>query len=89
VTFVNDDQVKKVTSIFPVEARSTFIFGNGLVDGKVHLPALNRFPFDFHSGFLEGSKVFVLLQAITSSSFARLGFHYRQSDVTCESQEEV
>jgi len=59
VAFINDDEVKEVTSIFPVEARSTFIFGNGLVNVKVHLPAIDRFPFNFHPGFPEGSKIFV------------------------------
>src|ERR1700731_3429180 len=47
VALVNDDEVEKVSRVFAVQARPSLVFGEGLVNSKIHLAALDRLSFDF------------------------------------------
>lgn len=61
MTLVDDDQVEEIGGIFPEQAETSFIFGDGLVDRKVHLPArADLAVFDFPAGLAEGREGLVL-----------------------------
>ena len=42
VALVDDDEVEEVGRVLAVEARPALVLGDGLVDGEVHLAALDR-----------------------------------------------
>ena len=60
VALVHDDEVEKVPWVFLVETWPSFIFCNGLVNGKVHFATLIGFPiFNFPTGVPHGCEDFV------------------------------
>ncbi|VVB69286.1 Uncharacterised protein [uncultured archaeon] len=61
VTLVYYYQVEEIGRILPEETRPPLILGYGLVDGKIHLPALDRFSvFDLPACIPEGREGLVL-----------------------------
>jgi hypothetical protein len=61
VTLVNDDQVKKVFSIFFIKAGPMLVFRDGLVNREVHFPAfINLAIFNLPTRVSEGREHLVL-----------------------------
>src|SRR5262249_32328015 len=61
MALVHDDEVEKVAGVFFVEAGTVFVFGDGLVDGEIHLAALHNFAiFNLVAGISEGNERLVL-----------------------------
>src|ERR1035437_778398 len=46
MALVHDNKVEEIAGVFPIETGAVRVAGNSLVDGEVHLPALDGFPFD-------------------------------------------
>ena len=42
MALIDDDQVEEIGVVLPIEAGTIGVAGNRLIDGEVHLPALNR-----------------------------------------------
>ena len=58
MALVNNDQIEEVLRILAVQPWAVFIAGHGLIDGKVHIPALDRPATpDFLPGVAERAKV--------------------------------
>lgn len=60
MTFVDDDQVEEIWSIFSIESWTPFVSCDRLIDRKVHFPALDRLPLDLPTSIAKGCKIFVL-----------------------------
>lgn len=60
MALVNDDQIKEVRAVVPVENWSAFVPGNGLVGGEVHLAALDRLALNLPAGIPKRSKLLIL-----------------------------
>ncbi len=61
MTFIHDDQVKKVGRILLIETRAAFVFCERLVDREINLAAFDRVPvFNLRTCVAELSKDFVL-----------------------------
>ena len=56
VALVHDDQVEEVRGVLPVEPGPALVLGEGLVDGEVHLAALDGFALDLVAGVPEGGE---------------------------------
>ena len=57
VALVDDDQVEEVGREFPVQAGAALVLGDGLVDGEVHLAALDDLAgLDLAAGVAEGGE---------------------------------
>ena len=44
MALVHDHQIEEVPRVLPVEAGTVLVAGDGLIDGEVHVPALDRSP---------------------------------------------
>src|SRR5437763_395369 len=60
MAFIDDDQVEKIGRVLPVQSRTSLVLGDGLINRKVHLPALDGLAFDLVPGGVEGSEHLVL-----------------------------
>src|SRR6185437_1076009 len=53
------DEIEEVPGVIAIQAGAAFVFGDGLVRGKVHLAALDCFAFDFVPGIAKWGEDFV------------------------------
>ena len=60
MTLVDNDQIKEIPGVFTIEAGAACIPGDSLVDGEVHLPALDRLTLDLVAGITKGGEGLVL-----------------------------
>src|SRR5207249_3209122 len=60
VTLINNDEIEKVSWVLTVQSRTPFVFGEGLINRKIHLPAFYRLSFDLVPRVAEGSEYLVL-----------------------------